>query len=93
MARKRREYGGVVTKNYNMTISAFVVAIIPRRKPAKKVPISGRLLLLIVPHRCSASGKPWTEGTPNFAVLQKWNDSEVYAKTVAYFANRLAKEP
>jgi hypothetical protein len=35
-----------------MTISgAFVVAIIPRRKPAKKVPISGRLLLLIVPHR------------------------------------------
>ena len=40
-----------------------------------------------------ASGKPWTEGTPNFAVLQKWNESEVYAKTVAYFAIRLAKEP
>jgi membrane-bound lytic murein transglycosylase B len=29
----------------------------------------------------------------NFAVLQKWNESEVYAKTVAHFANRLAKEP
>jgi len=25
--------------------------------------------------------------------LQKWNESEVYAKTVAYFATRLAKEP
>jgi hypothetical protein len=51
MARERRHYGGVVTKNHNMTISAFVVAIIPRRKPAKKAPISGRLLLLIIPHR------------------------------------------
>jgi lytic murein transglycosylase len=40
-----------------------------------------------------ASGKPWTEGTANFVVLEKWNESEVYAKTVAYFANRLAKEP
>jgi lytic murein transglycosylase len=39
------------------------------------------------------AGKPWTEGTANFAVLQKWNESEVYAKTVAYFATRLAKEP
>ena len=37
--------------------------------------------------------KPWTEGAVNFAVLQKWNESEVYAKTVAYFATRLAKEP
>jgi membrane-bound lytic murein transglycosylase B len=27
------------------------------------------------------------------AVLEKWNESEVYAKTVAYFATRLAKEP
>jgi lytic murein transglycosylase len=40
-----------------------------------------------------AAGKPWTEGSPNFAVLQKWNESEVYAKTVGYFATRLAKEP
>ena len=39
------------------------------------------------------AGKPWTEGAANFAVLQKWNESEVYAKTVAYFATRLAKEP
>src|ERR1700739_4748911 len=35
--------------------------------------------------------QPWTEGTANFGVLQKWNESEVYAKTVAYFAIRLAK--
>jgi lytic murein transglycosylase len=39
------------------------------------------------------AGKPWTEGAANFIVLQKWNESEVYAKTVAYFATRLAKEP
>src|SRR5262252_673192 len=39
------------------------------------------------------SGKPWTEGTVNFGALQKWNESEVYAKTVGYFATRLAKEP
>jgi Transglycosylase SLT domain len=39
------------------------------------------------------SNQPWTEGSPNFRVLQKWNDSEVYAKTVAYFAMRLGKEP
>jgi lytic murein transglycosylase len=39
------------------------------------------------------SGKPWMEGTANLGVLQKWNESEVYAKTVAYFATRLAKEP
>jgi lytic murein transglycosylase len=39
------------------------------------------------------SGKPWTEGAANFPVLQKWNESEVYAKTVAYFATRLGKEP
>jgi lytic murein transglycosylase len=40
-----------------------------------------------------SAGKPWTEGAANFAVLRKWNESEVYAKTVAYFATRLAKEP
>jgi lytic murein transglycosylase len=39
------------------------------------------------------AGKPWTEGAANFGVLQKWNESDVYAKTVAYFATRLAKEP
>ena len=37
--------------------------------------------------------QPWTEGSANFAALQKWNESEVYAKTVAYFATRLEKEP
>jgi membrane-bound lytic murein transglycosylase B len=39
------------------------------------------------------SGKPWTEDAPNFLVLRKWNESEVYAKTVANFATRLGKEP
>jgi lytic murein transglycosylase len=37
--------------------------------------------------------QPWTPGSPNFDALQKWNESEVYAKTVAYFATRLEKEP
>jgi lytic murein transglycosylase len=37
--------------------------------------------------------QPWTQGSANFDALQKWNDSEVYAKTVAYFAARLEKEP
>ena len=35
-------------------------------------------------------GKDWQPGAPNFAVLQQWNKSEVYAKTVAYFASQLA---
>jgi lytic murein transglycosylase len=35
-------------------------------------------------------GQPWRPGTPNFNVLQQWNKSEVYSKTVAYFASRLA---
>jgi len=37
--------------------------------------------------------QPWTPGSANFDALQKWNESEVYAKTVAYFATRLEKEP
>lgn len=37
--------------------------------------------------------QPWTPDSPNFNALQKWNESEVYAKTVAYFATRLEKEP
>jgi len=37
--------------------------------------------------------QPWTENSANFDALQKWNESEVYAKTVAYFATRLEKEP
>ena len=39
------------------------------------------------------SGQPWTEDSSNFGVLQKWNESDIYAKTVAYFATRLDKEP
>ncbi len=38
-------------------------------------------------------GHPWAEGSANFNALRKWNESEVYAKTVAYFATRLEKEP
>jgi lytic murein transglycosylase len=36
-------------------------------------------------------GQPWGEGTENFQVLLQWNSSEVYTKTVAYFAQRLAE--
>ncbi len=35
-------------------------------------------------------GRPWGEGTANFQVLLQWNSSQVYTKTVAYFAQRLA---
>ncbi len=35
---------------------------------------------------------PWTPGSPNFDVLLKWNQSQVYSQTVAYFATRLAAE-
>jgi lytic murein transglycosylase len=38
-------------------------------------------------------GKDYQPGAPNFAVLQQWNKSEVYAKTVAYFASQLARAP
>lgn len=38
-------------------------------------------------------GKDWQPGSPNFAVLQQWNKSEVYAKTVAYFAAQLGRAP
>jgi membrane-bound lytic murein transglycosylase B len=39
------------------------------------------------------SGGPWTEAAANFPVLRKWNDSEIYTKTIASFAMRLQKEP
>lgn len=32
-------------------------------------------------------------GTANFAVIQQWNKSEIYSKTVAAFASQLAREP
>ena len=38
-------------------------------------------------------GKDWQPGGPNFTVLQQWNKSEVYSKTVASFAAQLARAP
>jgi lytic murein transglycosylase len=38
-------------------------------------------------------GKDYQPGAPNFAVIKQWNKSEVYSKTVAYFASQLAKAP
>ena len=38
-------------------------------------------------------GKDWEPGGANFAVIQQWNKSEVYARTVAYFASQLARSP
>jgi lytic murein transglycosylase len=38
-------------------------------------------------------GKGWEPGSPNFAVIQQWNKSDVYAKTVAYFATQLSHAP
>jgi lytic murein transglycosylase len=38
-------------------------------------------------------GKDWQPGSPNFPVLQQWNKSEVYARTVAYFATQLTHAP
>jgi lytic murein transglycosylase len=38
-------------------------------------------------------GKGFEPGSPNFAVIQQWNKSEVYAKTIAYFAKELARAP
>ena len=38
-------------------------------------------------------GKDWEPGSANFNVIQQWNKSEVYAKTIAYFASQLAHAP
>jgi lytic murein transglycosylase len=38
-------------------------------------------------------GKDWQPGSANFTVLQQWNKSEVYAKTIAYFATQLTHAP
>jgi len=35
-------------------------------------------------------GAGWNEGEPNFAAILQWNSAEIYAKTVALFADRLA---
>ena len=37
-------------------------------------------------------GQPWGEGTANFQVLLQWNASQVYTKTVAYFAQQLDRD-
>ena len=36
-------------------------------------------------------GGPFSEGTRNFEVMREWNRSEVYRKTMAYFAERLGE--
>ena len=36
-------------------------------------------------------GQPWHEGTANFAVIQQWNKSSVYSRTIAEMARRLAE--
>ncbi len=33
--------------------------------------------------------QPWGPGSTNFSVLLEWNKSEVYSRTVAYFAEQL----
>jgi membrane-bound lytic murein transglycosylase B len=38
-------------------------------------------------------GKDFEPGGPNFSVLQQWNKSEVYARTIANFATQLARAP
>jgi lytic murein transglycosylase len=38
-------------------------------------------------------GKDWEQGSPNFAVIQQWNKSQIYARTVAYFATQLTRVP
>jgi len=34
-------------------------------------------------------GQGFQPGQPNFAAIQEWNKAEVYARTIAYFAERL----
>ena len=36
------------------------------------------------------AGGGWTEGATNFPVLQKWNKSQIYSKTIALMATKLA---
>jgi len=38
------------------------------------------------------AGAGWEEGEPNFPVFLEWNKSQVYAKTIAYFATKLNEE-
>jgi len=34
-------------------------------------------------------GQGWGPGEPNFVVIKEWNKAEVYAKTIALFADKL----
>jgi lytic murein transglycosylase len=36
------------------------------------------------------AGQPWGEGTANYAVIREWNKAEVYVRTIAVMAERLA---
>jgi lytic murein transglycosylase len=38
-------------------------------------------------------GKGWEPGGANFAAIQEWNKSEIYAKTIAAFASQLSRAP
>jgi membrane-bound lytic murein transglycosylase B len=35
------------------------------------------------------AGAPFTQGTQNFEVMREWNRSEVYRRTLVYFAEQL----
>lgn len=35
-------------------------------------------------------GEGWDEGQPNFQVIKQWNKAQVYAKTIALYADKLA---
>ncbi len=36
------------------------------------------------------AGQPWDPGSANFAVIQQWNDSAVYSRTIALLADKIA---
>jgi lytic murein transglycosylase len=38
-------------------------------------------------------GKDWEPGSANFAAIKEWTKSEVYAKTIGYFATQLSRAP
>jgi lytic murein transglycosylase len=37
-------------------------------------------------------GQGWDQGQPNFAVIREWNKAEVYARTIALFAEKLDRD-
>src|SRR6476469_6850657 len=39
------------------------------------------------------AGAPYTQGTQNFEVMREWNRSEVYRRTLVYFAQQLGGRP